>query len=167
LYFLPGSSVTSSIEHMLQICGAMYIYILGRFAAAQSLITCDVVQANLAEEEERSRLQQVDSADDILNALLHNADSETLSAFPSSTSVVASAPDAASSSAAVGVAPDASSAAGEAFHFFFSCSEIYQNLVQWFPSTSNLFFEGVTAFVFQGIIQVYDQVLVDGIYQDR
>ncbi len=85
-------------------------------------MTCGVVQVNLAEEEQRSRLQQVDSADDIMNALLHDADSETLSAFPSSTSVVASAPDPASSSAAVGVAPDASStAAGEAFHFFFSC----------------------------------------------
>ena len=85
-------------------------------------MTCGVVQVNLAEEEQRSRLQQVDSADDIMNALLHDADSETLSTFLSSTSVVASAPDPASSSAAVGVAPDASStAAGEAFHFFFSC----------------------------------------------
>lgn len=107
---------------MLQICGAIFVYSLGRFAGAESLITCGVVQVNLAEEEQRSRLQQVDSADDIMNALLHDADSETLSAFPSSTSVVASAPDPASSSAAVGVAPDASStAAGEAFHFFFSC----------------------------------------------
>lgn len=106
----------------MQICGAVYNYSLGRYAGAQSLMTCGVVQVNLAEEEQRSRLQQVDSADDILNALLHDADSETLSAFPSSTSVVASAPDPASSSAAVGVAPDASStAAGEAFHFFFSC----------------------------------------------
>lgn len=113
----------SSIEQMLQICGAIFVYSLGRFAGAESLITCGVVQVNLAEEEERSRLQQADSADDILNALLHDADSETPSAFPSSTSVIASAPDPASSSAAVGVAPDASSspAAGEAFPFFFNC----------------------------------------------
>ena len=115
--------MASSIEHILQIRGAVYIYSLGRYAGAQTLLTCDVLQVSLAEEEQRSRLQQVDSADDILNALLHDADSETLSACPSSTSVVASAPDPASSSAAVGIAPAASSssAAGKAFHFFFSC----------------------------------------------
>ncbi len=101
----------------------MYIYSCDRYTAAESLINCGVVQVNLAEEEQRSRLQQVDSADDILNALLHDADSETLSAFPSSSSVAASAPDPASFSAAVGIAPAASSspAAGEAFPFFFSC----------------------------------------------
>ena len=111
----------SSVEQTLQTHGATRIYIPGTEPGAQSFITCGVLQMSLAEEEQHSRLQQVDSADDILNALLHDADSETLSAFPSSTSVVASALNPASSSAAVGVAFDASSADGEAFYFFFSC----------------------------------------------
>ena len=115
--------MASSIEHILQICDAMYTVSLGRYAGAESLMTCGVAQVDLAEEEQHSRLQQVDSADDILNALLHDADSEMLSALPSSTSVIASAPDPASSSAAIALALDASSskAAGEAFPFFFSC----------------------------------------------
>ena len=120
-YTFANHSKVSSIEQTLQIRGAMRMYIPGTEAGAQSLIICGVLQVSLAEEEQHSRLQQVDSADDILNALLHDADSETLSAFPSSTSVVASVLDPVSSSAAVGVAFDASSADGEAFHLFFSC----------------------------------------------